>query len=110
MQDQVDWQRRLKRGGGHLIDEAALNAGREEGGALEQFACPEPTSEFAALMAEEIRQRLEALADDSLRRVAMPRMEGYTNEEVAERLGCNRRTVVPKLELIRRRWQGDLAR
>ena len=107
VQDQVQWHRRQKRGGGRLVDEAALGMAGEEGGGLEQFACPEPSPEFAAMVAEEFRQRLDGLADDSLRRVALLRMEGYTNEEVADRLGCNRRTVVRKLELIRRRWEQD---
>ncbi len=107
VQDQVRWQRRQKRGGGRLIDEAALNAANAGGGVFEQFACPEPTPEFAALIAEECRHRLDNLPDETTRQVVLLRMEGYTNEEIAERLGCNRRTVVRKLELIRRRWQGE---
>ena len=103
VQDQVHWQRRQKRGGGRLIDEAAFNAG---GGALDQFACPEPTPEFAALIAEECRHRLDNLPDETTRQVVLLRMEGYTDEEVAERLACNRRTVVRKLQLVRKRWQG----
>jgi DNA-binding CsgD family transcriptional regulator len=31
-------------------------------------------------------------------------MEGYTNDEIAERLGCARRTVARRLELIRKIW------
>jgi hypothetical protein len=31
-------------------------------------------------------------------------MEGSTNEEVADRLGCSLRTVARKVELIRRSW------
>jgi DNA-directed RNA polymerase specialized sigma24 family protein len=109
VQDQVHWQRRLKRGGGKLIDQAALNGSGSDGMALEHFACPEPTPEFAAQIAEECRHRLANLPDAMSRQVVSLRMEGYTNEEIAERLGCNRRTVVRKLELIRRRWQGEYA-
>jgi hypothetical protein len=32
------------------------------------------------------------------------RLEGFNNDEIAERLGYGRRTVSRKLELIRRRW------
>ena len=47
---------------------------------------------------------LTALGSDSLRQVALLRMEGYTGDEIADRLGCNRRTVTRKLDLIRRTW------
>jgi hypothetical protein len=33
--------------------------------------------------------------------------EGYTNDEIAQRLGCSRSKVARKLELIRKTWQGD---
>jgi ECF sigma factor len=34
------------------------------------------------------------------------RMEGYSNDEVADRLGCSLRTAARKVELIRRTWLG----
>ena len=52
-------------------------------------------------------RRLLGLRDDSLRAVAALRMEGCTNEEVAQRLGCSLRTVARKVELIRRSWLGE---
>ncbi len=64
----------------------------------------EPTPEDAALMAEECRRRLDQLGDDTLRAVALARMEGLTTEEIAARLGCVARTVERKLELIRVLW------
>jgi DNA-directed RNA polymerase specialized sigma24 family protein len=42
-----------------------------------------------------------------LRDVARLRMEGYTDEEVAERLGCSLRTVARELELVRRTWLNE---
>lgn len=42
-----------------------------------------------------------------MRRVALPRMEGYTNEEVADRLGCSLRSIARKVEIIRRTWAGE---
>ena len=32
-------------------------------------------------------------------------MEGYTLDEIAVQLGCARRTMVNKLQLIRMRWE-----
>jgi DNA-directed RNA polymerase specialized sigma24 family protein len=105
--DHAERQRRQKRGGGRLRNEADLDGGRSGGPAmtLEQLAGQEPTPEFAALVAEEYRNRLEALEDETLRRVATWKLEGYTNEEIAARLGCALRTVANKLKLIRLKWE-----
>src|SRR5256885_450440 len=57
-----------------------------------------------ALGAARCRGLLEALDEESLRGGAGWRLEGYTGEETAEQLRCNRRTVTRKLELIRAAW------
>ena len=44
-------------------------------------------------MAEEYRRLLDALADETLKKVAVWRMEGHTEDAIAARLGCARRTV-----------------
>jgi RNA polymerase sigma factor (sigma-70 family) len=72
----------------------------------ERIADPGPTPEFAASVADEFRRLLESLGDDSLRRVALAKLEGYTNREIAERLGCIEQTVERKLRSIRRIWTG----
>ena len=105
--DQVERQRRQKRGGGRVVDEGALARGEAEGAPFDRIAGPEPSPEFAAMVADECRRRLEALPDETLRRVALLRMEGYTNNEVAERLGCGLRSVVRKLDLIRKTWLAE---
>ena len=43
----------------------------------------------------------------SLRQVALMRMEGYSNEEIARHLDCGIRTLTRKLEIIRRTWLDD---
>ena len=43
-----------------------------------------------------------------LRAIALLKLEGYGNGEVAERLGCARRTVERKLQLIARLWGKDV--
>ena len=89
---------RQKRGGGRVQADSALA----------WVAGSEPTPEFAALVAEECRRLLDGLGDDSLRRVALLKMEGYANEEIAQQLGCALRTVERKLGLIRGLWAGEL--
>jgi DNA-directed RNA polymerase specialized sigma24 family protein len=107
--DQVERRRRLKRGGGRIVDEAALEGHPSDGlgPGLDGLAGIEPTPEFAALIAEEIRARLDQLGDDTLRQVALWRMEGYSNEEIAAKLGCVTRSVERKLNVIRRAWLGE---
>jgi RNA polymerase sigma factor (sigma-70 family) len=56
----------------------------------------EPTPELAAETAEQVQQLLDGLDDATLRAVAVDKMEGYSNEEIAERLGCSVSTVERK--------------
>ncbi len=49
---------------------------------------------------------LGQLDDEELRRVAMLKMEGYSNEDIAEELDCVTRTVERKLARIRQKWEG----
>jgi RNA polymerase sigma factor (sigma-70 family) len=71
----------------------------------EQLATLEPNPELAAEMADECRRLFDLLGDESLRSVAMWKMEGYTNVEIAGKLGCVEQTVERKLQRIRRRWE-----
>ncbi len=81
--------------------------GDRETGNIARAISLEPTPEFAESVADECRRLLGRLRDDSLRAVAVLRMEGCTNDEVALRLGCSPRTIARKIELIRRSWLGE---
>lgn len=107
--DQARRQRRQKRGGGRVLREAdLLRADPDDGDlGLEQVVGPEPTPEFAAMIAEECRRLLDGLGDEDLRRIAVWKMEGYTNEEIRRRLGCSLRAVTLKLALIRALWDPE---
>jgi DNA-directed RNA polymerase specialized sigma24 family protein len=63
----------------------------------------------AAQMREECARLLGRLGDDELRQVARWRLEGYTIEEIAARLGCVARSVKRRLRLIRTIWERELA-
>jgi DNA-directed RNA polymerase specialized sigma24 family protein len=104
---QVDRRRAWKRGGLWLRADRgapALDSNDRDGDRLAEIIGREPTPEFAAMMAEQFRRLLDRLGDDQLRQIALERMEGYTADEIAERLGCARRTVARRLELIRQLW------
>jgi DNA-directed RNA polymerase specialized sigma24 family protein len=107
--DQVNHERRQKRGGGAVLCEADL-AGQHDGDrALEAVIGMEPTPEMAAEMAEQCQRLLDALADAELRSIALWKMEGYTNVEIADKLDCARSTVQRKLLLIQARWEQEVA-
>lgn len=74
---------------------------------LAEVVGPEPTPEFSLQVAEELASRLAELNDETLRSVAVWKMEGYTNQEIAARLDCTLRTVERKLQLIRQLWDDN---
>jgi DNA-directed RNA polymerase specialized sigma24 family protein len=98
---QVGRQAAHKRGG-HRVGESA------EAGALDQIAGDEPSPELAATVVEEYRRLRDRLETEAMRRILDLRMEGYTQEEIAEHVGCTERTVRRKLDMIREAWlQGE---
>ena len=103
--DQLVRHKRKKRGAGHVVNESAL-IGDEN--ALDRrlgfMVGHDPTPEFAAMIAEEFQQLLAILGDDSIRQVAIWRLEGYTRDEIAHKLDCSPRTVAYKVEFIRKSW------
>jgi DNA-directed RNA polymerase specialized sigma24 family protein len=68
----------------------------------------EPTPAFAAQVADECTWLLGRLESDSMRAVALWKMEGYTNHEIASKLGCVTETVERKLRAIRLLWSREI--
>ncbi len=99
-------QRRLKRGGGKVLDEAALTHGQEQeqGFGLDQMIGMEPTPDFALQVAEECQRLLGQLNDAELQTIAFRKMEGWTNAEIAAQLGCVERTIERRLRVVRSLW------
>ena len=100
----VRLERRQRRGGGKVLNASALAPGPEEETALAKMIGREPDPEFAVQVAEECRRLLERLDDPTLQAIAVWKMEGHTNEEIAEKLGRAVGTVERKLQLIRKVW------
>jgi DNA-directed RNA polymerase specialized sigma24 family protein len=104
--DLIHHEKRQKRGGGAVLDEGALtSADASAPHALEQVLGREPSPEFVAQMVEECGRLLHQLQNDDMRAVAILKMEGYTNEEIRQRLGCGLRTVERRLRLVRSIWE-----
>lgn len=106
----VDFKRRSsaqKRGYGVEIGESALMlpcTTESQDLGLDGVSAQEPTPEFVAMFAEELELRLTQLEEPGLRDIAVRKMEGFSNAEIAEQLGCVERTVERKLQVIRALW------
>lgn len=96
-------ERRLKRGG-NLNRQAEWAS--DEPQHLDQMLGSEPTPEETAELAEE-SERLLKLLDEEARAIALAKLEGYTNLEIAGRTGLALRSVERKLQLIRRTWEAQ---
>jgi DNA-directed RNA polymerase specialized sigma24 family protein len=101
---------RQKRGGRAAHDDVSRPTTSPEGEpSLDQLLGREPTPAFAAQMAEESQRLLGSLGDTELESVALWKMEGFTNQEIAGKLACGLRSVERKLRLIRTIWAQEIA-
>jgi RNA polymerase sigma factor (sigma-70 family) len=103
--DQAKYERRQKRSAGAPPARTDPTLSVVE---LEEILGREPTPEVAALAAEEYRRLMSLLDDDELRAIALLKMEGYTNDEISQQLGCVRRTVQRRLRLIQDIWSQEV--
>ncbi len=101
-----------------VYDQAERRFADKRGGAfrrsddgLDRLSSPAPTPEFLALVADQCLALLDTLTlqdpDDArrLREIALWKLEGFTNEDIAAKLGCAVRTVANRLTLIRKTWE-----
>jgi DNA-directed RNA polymerase specialized sigma24 family protein len=99
-----------KRGGGRVRGESVFqraDQGEDPEPGIGGVLGREPTPEFAGMVAEDCRALLDRLGDDALRNVALFTLQGYSTAEIAEKLGCVRRSVERKLERIRNMWSRE---
>jgi DNA-directed RNA polymerase specialized sigma24 family protein len=89
----------------HLLRDEGPRAAEEL--TLEEVLSREPDPALAAKVADQCQHLLHSLGDKDLQEVALERMEGYSVEEIAERLNCSARSVKRKLRLIRSLWQKE---
>lgn len=90
---------RQKRGGGDVRGESGFgDAG------INQVNGNQLTPDVLAEVSESCSQLLEALPDETMRRIVLLKFQGVTNGEIASELECTRRTIERKLEGIRRIW------
>ncbi len=101
--DLARYHSRSKRGGSSASmaapDQTIAAAGS---GGMDELQGEGPTPEEAALFAEAVAELLARLPNDALRQVAVWKMEGFTNADIAARQGCSVPTIERRLGLIRR--------
>jgi DNA-directed RNA polymerase specialized sigma24 family protein len=100
--DRIAYEHRAKRGGGKARGHSALAEN------IDQLLAPSPGPATLNVWAESYERLLARLGDAVLRRVAELRVQGYTVEEIAERLGLARRTIHRKLDIIWTIWRTEL--
>ena len=86
----------LKRGQGKVRGESVFMAAASPGSTgagFEQVRGREATPQFAAEMTERLRELLDQLSDDILREIALGKLAGYTNQELAKKLKISLRAV-----------------
>ena len=100
--DLVKHLQREKRGGGKVHGDSALRTLDGGAGGFDGLESDDPTPEEAAILAEEVESLLARLRDPAHRHVAVWKLEGYTNAEIARRQDCSLATVERRLAIIRR--------
>lgn len=75
---------------------------------LDALPGSEPTPDFCVAAIESFNELMKQLDSATLRAVAIMRMEGYVNQEIAVALKCSLSSVERKLRLIRRVWSGTV--
>ena len=103
-------ERRQKRGGGEVRHASALPGGDGSAGGplFADLIGREPEPAVAAQVVEDYERLLDGLGDDELRSVAVWKLEGYTNEEIAAKLSRAPATIERKLRLIRDAWAKEV--
>jgi DNA-directed RNA polymerase specialized sigma24 family protein len=106
--NQLKHHARQKRGGHRVRGESIfLHSPGEDALGLDELFASAPTPEFADGVVHACRDLLEHLKDSTLQEVAVMKLEGYTNDEIAQRLGVKTRTVERKLNMIRQMWSRE---
>ena len=74
---------------------------------LEEIQSKEIRPEFLAEFNERMESLFSALEKDMLKEIALSKVHGFTNAEIAQRLGCSLSTVERKLRVIREIWSRE---
>ncbi len=94
-----------KRGGGQVVRLGDV-AENNDANFLE-LADQEPGPEFIAAFNDNLSNALTRLGEEKTRDVALLKLEGFENQEIADKLRIGLSSVERKLRVIREAWQND---
>lgn len=97
-----------KRGGGEVRGDSVFLTPVKDGGQVGGSGLAPETPEMNVQFSDQLARLLRMLSDDLLRTVALLKLRGYTNAEIAEQLNVVERTVERKLKVIRSQWCVEL--
>lgn len=80
----------------------------EPAAGFENIIGREPTPEFALCLSDETEHLLNLLRDDEIKKLAILKLEGASNQDAAANLRCGLRTVERRIALIRRIWSDHM--
>jgi DNA-directed RNA polymerase specialized sigma24 family protein len=104
--NQIKHETRIKRGGGKVRGESAFdrpNIGEAERG-IEGVVDRAPGPATLVELKEDFQKLLASLGDEMKQQIAILSMEGYTNQQIATRLGRSLSAINRKLKRIREIW------
>ena len=106
--DLVRHENRIKRGG--TGERSAVDRSHVTQIQLDEVFAKEPTPDFVAQIAEQfhlLMDELQSADDPDLQRIAILKMEGDSNDEIAKQIECTRRTVERKIRIIASMWHRE---
>jgi RNA polymerase sigma factor (sigma-70 family) len=86
----------------------------ESGSSLQRFgnwedlASCEASPELIATVADSLNHLLSNFSDGELRQIVLYKLEGYSNAEVAEKIGRSLPTIERRLRLVREKWLNEM--
>ena len=95
-----------KRGGG--VPHIGNHWGDESIDPINAIVDPSQMPEFVEDVHARCNEMLDALPDEKMRMTAAMKLEGCSNEEISEVLGCKTEETRTRLKKIRRHWQRNL--
>jgi len=103
--DQIRAEQAQKRGNGKVRGHSIFANEDDLGDGFDRMQDASPSPEFALQASEELRKLLDELDDEALCGIALQKLEGYSNREIAEKIGKSECTVERKLGIIRKIWR-----
>jgi RNA polymerase sigma factor (sigma-70 family) len=101
-------ERRAKRGGGRVRNEAAQNPDNDAS-EFAQIIAAEPSPDDVLIFCSELERFMDSLGDPTHRLILFWKLEERTNTEIAHHLDCSLSAVERKLRLIRQRLSSEFS-